>query len=347
MQAIQTLARRSSTAVLVGSVLTLSASASDLDVTVTSNGQSAITVQPGDAIPYTITGELSNANSQGLGMFTFDLSFDGGDLAQANAPAAGLMLNFATPLGLNNPAGFGGTLVDGDLLQIGGSQNTINNSFAPVPSGMVMTGVALPGSPEVLVTGALTAPSAPGVYTLAVSNVMANALDANTTGFPFWEVEAAEGGTLTQLTLTVQDCTVSTYCTAKVNSQGCLPELAFTGTPTLTGPDDFFFTATNLINGQFGLAFWGLSEGNMPLLGGTLCVGGSLNRLVPRNTLGGGVPGTTCDGLISQNFLQATMIDNNLIAGTEVFAQIFYRDPLHPDGTGAGLSEGIRFIICP
>ena len=280
-------------------------------------------------------------------MFTFDLSFDGGDLAQANNPASGMMLNFASPLGLNNPAGFGGTPVDGDLLQVGGAQNTINNAFAPQPSGMVMTGVALPGAPEVLLTGALVAPTAPGVYTLAVSDVMANVLDANTTGFPFWEVDAAEGGILTQLTLTVEDCSVALYCTAKVNSQGCTPQMTFSGTPSLTGPDDFSFTATNLINQQFGLGFWGFSENNAPLLGGTLCVGGSLNRLVPRNTLGGGVPGTTCDGILFQPFLQAQMTANNLMAGTEIFAQIYYRDPLHPDGTGVGLTEGIRFVLCP
>lgn len=347
MQTIQSFARRSTAVALCGSVLALSASASDFNVTVSSNGTSAVTVQPGDPVPYSIVGELSDNASQGLAMFAIDLAFDGGDLDQANAPVAGAMLNFASPLGINNPAGFNGTPIDGDLIQIGGAQNTINNMFAPQPSGMVTTGVGLPGSPEVLVTGMLTAPTAPGTYTLAVSNVMANAIDSATTGFPFWEVDAVEEGAITQLTITVEDCSVSLYCQGKANSLGCVPTLEYQGTPTLTGPNDFRIVARNVLNQQFGLMFWSLEDNDLPLLGGTLCVGFNLNRMETKLTSGAGAPGSNCNGVFPQIFSQAVMNSNGLTAGTEVFTQFYYRDPAIADGTGAVLSGGIRFTICP
>lgn len=347
MQTIQSLARRSAAVALTGSVLVLSASASDFNVTVTSNGASTVTVQPGDVVPYSIAGELSDGASQGLAMFAIDLAFDGGDLEQANAPVAGEMLNFASPLGINNPAGFNGTPIGGDLIQIGGGQNTINNMFAPQPSGMVSTGVALPGAPEVLVTGVLTAPTAPGTYTLAVSNVMANAINSATTGFPFWEVDAVEPGAITQLTITVEDCSVSLYCQGKANSLGCVPTLEWEGTPTLTGPDDFRIIVRNVLNQQFGIVFWGLQDNDAPFLGGTLCVGGQLSRITTKLTSGAGAPGTNCNGVYPQIFSQSVMAANGLSVGTEVFAQFYYRDPAIADGSGAGLSGGIRFTLCP
>ena len=46
------------------------------------------------------------------------------------------------PAGVNNPQGFGGVPGPGGLLQVGGGQNTLNNSFGPYPVGAVTTGVA-------------------------------------------------------------------------------------------------------------------------------------------------------------------------------------------------------------
>lgn len=346
MQAIQHFARAAAAA-LAGSALALSASASDLHLTVSSNGQSVITVSAGDTIPYAVIGELSDNGTQGLAMFAFNLAFDGGALNQGNTPLVGEMLNFASPLGINNPAGFGGTVVNGDLLQIGGAQNTINNTFAPQPSGMVSLGVALPGAGEVLVTGSLVAPNASGTYTLAVSNLMANGIEASTNGMPFWKVVGVEEGNVTQLTINVDVCEVSLYCTPKVNSLGCTPTLIWLGTPSLTGSDDFRVIADDLINQQVGVMFWGLSEANTPWLGGTLCVGAPLHRFPAKMTTGGGQPGTNCNGRYPQKFSQARMNAAGLQPGMHVYMQLYYRDPAHQDGSGAGSTAGVHFTICP
>jgi hypothetical protein len=48
----------------------------------------------------------------------------------------------------------------------------------------------------------------------------------------------------------------SVYCTAKTNSLGCVPVIAFSGTPTLHGLDDFVITASNVHNQRSGVMFW-------------------------------------------------------------------------------------------
>ncbi|MCH8148458.1 MAG: hypothetical protein IH987_10760, partial [Planctomycetes bacterium] len=110
------------------------ASTTSLDLSIESGAANAVTVRPGASVHYQIVGILSDDANQGLALVGFDLVFDGGDLAQADEPDGeptpgcdNPMVNFALPWGLSNPAGFGGTVLDGDLIQVGGGQNTIMN----------------------------------------------------------------------------------------------------------------------------------------------------------------------------------------------------------------------------
>jgi len=195
--------------------------ATDLNLSAESGGLNAVVVSPGETVPYAIVGELSDADNLGLAMVAFDLSFSGGALAQADTPSSMPMQNFAAPLGLSNPAGFGGTPSAGTLVQVGGAQNTINNFFAPLPTGGVITGIALPGAPQVLATGTLVAPLQVGTYVLAVDNVMANVLREGTTGDPFWAVDAAKVGTKTSLVIEVAALftPLDTLSVAKIGKQ--------------------------------------------------------------------------------------------------------------------------------
>ena len=180
-----------------------SVQATDLHLKVESAGSSSISATPGATVTYAVVGTLGDSLSDGLAMFSLDLALSGGTLAQAAAPTSNPMQNFAGPLGVTNPAGFGGTVVNGALAQVGGAQNTMNSTFAPVPTGSVLTGVAQPANPAVLVTGTFTAPTQVGTYTLSVGSVFANVLRAGQTGVPFWKVDPATTGTLTQLTIEV------------------------------------------------------------------------------------------------------------------------------------------------
>ena len=180
-----------------------SAAATDLNITIQSGAQNVIDVAPGASVAYTITGTLSDSASLGLAMFSLDLTYSGGALSQAANPTSDPMQRFASPQGMTNPAGFGGTLSAGKLLQVGGAQNTINNTLAPKPVGAVLTNVAQPSSPAALVQGVVVAPSVPGIYTLSASHLFANVIRAGETGTPFWHVDACGAGTNQNLTIRV------------------------------------------------------------------------------------------------------------------------------------------------
>ena len=182
---------------------TAAASATDLELRVESAGQPVVVASPGAQVGFDVIAELSDAASDGLAGFRFDLTFTGGALIQLTPPAIGPMLQFQSPTGLANPAGYGGTVVGGDLIQVGGAQNTIANFFAPQPTGSVLTGVAQFGSPELIATGQLTAPTQPGVYLVRVQDADANVLLPGQSGFPFWEVERAPAAPAVDLTVIV------------------------------------------------------------------------------------------------------------------------------------------------
>lgn len=177
--------------------------ATNLNLTIQSGGQNTVTVLPGAVVPYGVVGELSDAASDGLASFSLELSFTGGPLPAANEPVSAPMTSFDRPAGLTNPSGFGGTVVAGALLQVGGAQNTIASVFAPYPNGNVTTDVAQLGQALALVTGQLTAPAAVGTYTLAPSDVRANVIQQGQSGSPFWRVDEALPGTVTPLTVIV------------------------------------------------------------------------------------------------------------------------------------------------
>jgi hypothetical protein len=179
------------------------AAATDLNLNVRSGAANMIDVGPGAVVTYTVTGTLTDSASLGLAMVSFDLTYTGGTLSPAQTPTTDPMKRFAGPEGLTNPAGFGGTVVGGQLQQVGGAQNTINNTFAPVPNGTVLTNVAQPSSPAVLAQGQLTAPDYPGTFTLTAGHLLANVIRQGETGTPFWHVDACSLGTSQGLTIRV------------------------------------------------------------------------------------------------------------------------------------------------
>lgn len=209
--------------------------ASNLNVRVTSGGTAGtVTVAPSASVPYEVRGVLSDSASQGLALVGFDLDFTGGDLAQASTPAGAIscsnpMPNFVIPQGITNPAGFGGTVIGGNLIQVGGGQNTINNTAdnAPFPIGTVVPNVAKPGSCPagtgeiILASGTLTAPAAAGDYQLNLSNLFANVIKTGETGVPFWATEAAGAGTIGNLIIRVGGCNVN-FVSASVPHNGSL-----------------------------------------------------------------------------------------------------------------------------
>lgn len=137
-----------------------------------------------------------------------------------------------------------------------------------------------------------------------------------------------------------------TYCTAKLNSAGCLPALGWAGEPTLAGPDDFHVLAGDVLNQRNGLLFHGLAPWALPWKGGTLCVQPPVIRSQVQSS-GGNPPPSDCSGTFSFHFSQAWMVQKGLQAGERVYAQYWYRDPDHLDGTGVGLTDALSFTLMP
>lgn len=139
------------------------------------------------------------------------------------------------------------------------------------------------------------------------------------------------------------------YCTAKTNSLGCTPSMAYAGFASLSDSTPFDVTASMLLNNQNGgLVLSQNGEAAIPFAGGTLCVQSPLLFSGVMNT-GGSATGADCTGQLNfdvNGWLQGGGLPGVMI-GDQLNAQYFYRDPQHPDGTGTGLTEGIEFFVLP
>jgi len=140
----------------------------------------------------------------------------------------------------------------------------------------------------------------------------------------------------------------SAYCTAKTNSQGCVPQIAASGSASATSAAPFTISGTNVINQRSGLLFYGFTQGASLFQGGTKCIAGSPKRTQLVDS--GGNPGADdCSGVLAIDFNARIQsgIDPALFAGSTVFAQWWYRDGADPQGFGTGLSNALQFRICP
>ncbi|MCC7169985.1 MAG: VCBS repeat-containing protein, partial [Planctomycetes bacterium] len=67
--------------------------------------------------------------------------------------------------------------------------------------------------------------------------------------------------------------TVSVYCTSKTNSQGCYPQLSFSGVPSTASASGFVVGANNVLNNKSGLFFYSLAgKQAVAFQGGHLCI---------------------------------------------------------------------------
>lgn len=146
-------------------------------------------------------------------------------------------------------------------------------------------------------------------------------------------------------------CTsVTTYCTAKTNSLGCVPAIGHSGIPSLSGPDNFFVTATNVLNRKPGLMLWSFTPSAVPFFGGTMCLVAPITRTAGQNSGGSAWPTQDCSGIYSYHFSQSYMVAQVLPPSTRLYAQYWSRDP----GSGPpsspyniGLTDALTFMICP
>ncbi len=138
----------------------------------------------------------------------------------------------------------------------------------------------------------------------------------------------------------------STYCTAKLNSQFCVPTIGMTGTPSASNAGSCFVTATQILNNRNGLMFYGYGTSGSPFQGGFMCVQGPVRRTQIQNS-GGASSGTSCTGAFNFNFnaFIASGVDPLLqVVGQTYACQYWSRDSGDP--FGSSFTNGVQGQIC-
>lgn len=140
--------------------------------------------------------------------------------------------------------------------------------------------------------------------------------------------------------------TGAVYCSAKLNSQGCLPSISATGLASVSSAAPFTITANNLINQRSGMLIYGYGSAALPFQGGTKCITSPTLR-TPLQLTGGSIGPDDCSGALAfaMNAWIQSGADANLIAGASVFTQFWSRDGADPAGFGTSLSNGFSFSI--
>ncbi|MFM7296108.1 MAG: DNRLRE domain-containing protein [Planctomycetota bacterium] len=151
-----------------------------------------------------------------------------------------------------------------------------------------------------------------------------------------------------QLIVTYTPPAPTPYCTAKVNSLGCVPAIGSSGTADFNAGSGFPITLSNTLNQKSGLLFYGtLGPAAAPFQGGTMCVQSPVLRTTAQNSGGSATPANDCSGSFSYDFNVriASGVDPLLTVGRLVCAQYWSRDPAATFTTN--LSNALRFYIYP
>jgi len=135
------------------------------------------------------------------------------------------------------------------------------------------------------------------------------------------------------------------YCVGKVNSLGCTAVTSTTGTASIQGGDNLTVHADLVLPGSPGFYFWGLAPDSRLTVYGTICVNAGVARtpVFIASTAGPG----PCDGRMSFLFDTSYLQWFGVQPGTRIHVQGWYRDAFHPDGSGASLTPGLAFTVCP
>lgn len=144
------------------------------------------------------------------------------------------------------------------------------------------------------------------------------------------------------------------YCTAKVNSLGCTPQIFGVGASSATSGSGFTVNAKNVINNKPGLCIY--TDGGQAAVafsGGLRCIAAPIKRSIGLNSAGNAPP-NDCSGFytIDMNSFAVGGLGGNpapfLVApGAVVCAQFWGRDNGFAAPNNATLSNGLQFTVGP
>ena len=145
-----------------------------------------------------------------------------------------------------------------------------------------------------------------------------------------------------------------TYCTAKLNSLGCLPAIGSSGVPSASAGSGFVLSGSNVRNQKPGLLIYtNAGPAGGPFQGGFLCLNPPIRRSIPLGSGGSALPASDCTGVYSIDMnafavgaLGGTPAPYLLVVGTVVDAQFWGRDPGFPAPNNSTLTGGLQYTIC-
>lgn len=251
----------------------------------------------------------------------------------ARLELTGLQLRLDSPVTSLDPAGNGSMVVTWTI-----TSGTL--AYTPLIAGAgVATATDVSGAVSAPATVAVSlVPSGNGLQLVVPVDASFQFVDSAGQAFP-----VHLGGTMRA---SWTPSPTQTYCTAKINSQGCTPAIAASGTPSYGGSAPFTITATNELNQKPGLLFHGFAAASTPFQGGFKCVASPTQRGAILSS-GGSPSGNDCTGAYTSDFAAEirAYTDPMLTPGREVFAQFWSRDP--GVATTTNLSDAVRFTISP
>jgi hypothetical protein len=245
---------------------------------------------------------------------------------------------FAVALG-NSLADLGDVDGDGVSDYAAGAPQAEFGSFSSVKATLAWSGA----------TGTEIASMLPTVYDIGFG-ISIGRVDGNGDGLsdlligdPLDDVAGTDAGRVHVFTFVRSPVT---YCEAKANSLGCTPFIQGVGVPSATIAQPFRIKAFEVINNKNGLLFYGFIPQSMPFQGGALCTKPPLTRCTVMSSTGNPPP-NDCSGSFVFDFNERIRsgADPLLVAGTEVFAQYWSRDPGDPFTTS--LTDALAFYINP
>jgi len=135
------------------------------------------------------------------------------------------------------------------------------------------------------------------------------------------------------------------YCASETNSLGCTPQIGGSGIPSATNPSPFHVQASSVLNQKIGLLFYGFKPRQTQFQGGSMCIVSPTVRTPTQSSGGNAPPASDCSGVFSLDFNARIRsgIDPMLVAGEEVFAQYWSRDPA--DQSTTNLTDALAWFI--